>query len=308
VLVDLDEAVVRGAERELHAGRKTGFAADLSQQPDLDRIREAVLGASASADRVITCFEVVEHLEDFAPLVGLLVELAESAEATSVLSVPNDAFWAIENPHHRAMWGEGSCAELLSLLPASRATGRQVSLNGSALFLDAERCPRPEAAELRALDDTGIPTHFIFAIGPRCTELACGALVAQTDLAEQRRWERQRESDNAYFQVALAASQAETQAALTAARDDIERLIAERDELARVVGANTTDFDAWRACIHDLEGRLGLPPSGSPERLAFDAGQGAERPRGELPAGGDPPAGADPPAAAETLGSQVPPS
>ncbi len=48
---------------------------------------------------------------------------------------------------------------------------------------------------------------------------------------------------------------------------------------------NTAQFDQWRSYIHDLEGRLALPPSGSPERAAFDAGQlEADRARHELPA------------------------
>jgi 2-polyprenyl-3-methyl-5-hydroxy-6-metoxy-1,4-benzoquinol methylase len=272
VLVDLDESVVRGAERELRAGHKTALAADLNQQQDLDRVRESLLGAGR--DRVITCFEVVEHLEDFAPLVGMLVELAEAGEATSVLSVPNDAFWSIENPHHRAIWGEGAFAELLTLLPDARTIARQLSLNGSALLTEADESI-PDVAQLELLSDSGAPTHFIVALGPRAGELQSGAMVAQTALLEQRRWERQRESDNAFFQAALEN-----------ARGDIDRLVAERDELTAMVRANTIQFDQWRGYIADLEERLGLPRSGSPERKAFDAGGAARGAApGELPPG-----------------------
>jgi hypothetical protein len=269
VLVDLDEDVVRSAEHELHAGQKTGLTADLNRQEDLDRVRETLLGAGS--DRVITCLEVVEHLEDFAPLIGMLAELAQAGEATSVLSVPNDAFWSIENPHHRAIWGEGAFAELLTLLPDSRTIARQLSLNGSALLSDGDE-QAPEAARLELLGEPGAPTHFVVAMGPRASELQSGAMVAQTDLLEQRRWERQRESDNAFFQAALADAQA-----------DIERLVAERDELTRMVRANTAQFDQWRDYIAELEQRLELPLSGTHERRAFDLDAGTP---GELGPGG----------------------
>src|SRR5436190_1252429 len=56
-----------------------------------------------------------------------------------VLSVPNDAFWAIQNPHHQTMWSEGAFEELRRLLPESAVVMRQVALAGSAVVpLDSE--------------------------------------------------------------------------------------------------------------------------------------------------------------------------
>ena len=49
-----------------------------------------------------------------------------ATDATVVMSVPNDAFWATENPHHRTMWGEGAFAELQSLLPEGHTVAPQV--------------------------------------------------------------------------------------------------------------------------------------------------------------------------------------
>jgi SAM-dependent methyltransferase len=271
VLVDLEEEVVRGAEHELLAGSVTTVTADLADPDDLQRVRAALLSATRTEDRVITCFEVVEHLATFVPLVQMLIELADSGAATSVLSVPNDAFWSIENPHHETMWGEGAFAELLALLPQSRVTARQVSLNGSAVLLDDRERERPDSAELKLLADSEVPTHFIVALGPRATELGIGALVAQTDLSEQRLWERQRESYNAFLEGELDA-----------ARSDLERLVAERDQLARIVRSNSAEFDSWRGYVHDLEGQLGLPPSGTPKRRAFDLADGSKT---QTPAG-----------------------
>jgi hypothetical protein len=45
-----------------------------------------------------------------------------------------------------------------------------------------------------------VPSHFIAAFGPRCRELGAGAAVAQADLMEQRRWERQREANLAIYE------------------------------------------------------------------------------------------------------------
>jgi uncharacterized coiled-coil protein SlyX len=71
--------------------------------------------------------------------------------------------------------------------------------------------------------------------------------VVQTDLEEQRRWQRQRETDLCYLgelQLKVAEKQLEV------------------DELQVEVRAMSKEFADWRAYIHELEGRLGLPLSG----------------------------------------------
>src|SRR5437764_1432161 len=113
LLVDLDEDVAEEAARVVPAGAPTALQADLADTGDLARVREAIGDASGG---IITCFEVVEHLASFTPLLELLVDLSE--RFTIVLSVPNDAFWALENPYHQTVWGEGAFEELRSLLPA----------------------------------------------------------------------------------------------------------------------------------------------------------------------------------------------
>jgi SAM-dependent methyltransferase len=216
VLVDLDEDVARGAAGELGLDDATVLGADLSAPEDVARVA-GHLGEGA----VVTCFEVVEHLTTFAPLVERLVELQE--QVTTILSVPNDAFWAIENPHHLAMWGEGAFAELETLLPERRVLLHQVQLQGSAVLpADADETLTPTA---RVQTRDAVPSHFLAAFGPRAAEVVPLATMAQVDIGEQRRWVRQRESDNALV-----------------------------NDLIRV-------NDEFRAYIHELEQKLGVPPS-----------------------------------------------
>jgi hypothetical protein len=177
---------------------------------------------------VVTCFEVIEHLEDFVPLITMLVEL-EAGGATVVLSVPNDAFWNMRNPYHLAKWGEGAMAELRSVLPESHIVLHQVALSGSAVV--------PERAEERLdvavhVQATGPPTHFIVAMGAQADRVRPGAQVAQVDVAAQRSWDRQREA----------------------------HLVAEA-----TVAKQSKWFEEWRRHIHGLEKQLGRPLSGAGE-------------------------------------------
>jgi hypothetical protein len=229
LLVDAEEAAVEQARTTVEAHAIVPLTADLTSPADLARIRDALLAAAPDGRRSVTCFEVIEHLATFVPLVELLVELAGRHGTSVVVSVPNDAFWAIENPHHVTTWGEGAVEELRSLLPSDHVFAHQVALQGSACVRVGETTD--EVASIRVGD--GVPTHFLLAFGPGAEGLATAPRVVQADLAEQRRWERQRESD------------------LRVMEETTERL---RQEVARV-----TEF---RAYIHELEERLGLPRSG----------------------------------------------
>jgi SAM-dependent methyltransferase len=240
VLVDVDEAVVATARDTLRAAQDAqGVVADLTDAGDLERVRAAL--TEGGGERVITCFEVVEHLETFVPLVQMLVELASAGEATVVLSVPNDAFWAIENPHHHTMWGEGAFEELRGLLGDDHVIARQVSLRGSAIALGDQSANYEPGVRLG--DDDRVPTHLLAALGPRRNELAGGAAVVAVDLDEQRRWERQRDADLSFLRA----------------------LQAQVDELRAFNELAVSEREDWRRYIHELEDRLGLPRSGTPE-------------------------------------------
>jgi SAM-dependent methyltransferase len=263
VLVDVERDVVAGATRELAVPETRQIAGDLTNPDDLARIGEALL--SFEGERVVSCFEVVEHLSTFIPLLEWSGALAREGAATFVISVPNDAFWSISNPYHLTAWGEGAFEELRLLLPSEQTLMRQVALTGSAL-LDWDATPeRPDlAVEVGGQD--AVATHFIAAFGPRHRELRRSALAAQADLLEQRRWERQRESN-----IALAEAMAREQREAIESQE--QTIVRQREELR----ANTAQFDEWRAYIHELERELGRPPSGTEEAMRAETGEDAGR-------------------------------
>ncbi|MBA3327080.1 MAG: class I SAM-dependent methyltransferase [Solirubrobacterales bacterium] len=189
VLADRDEAAVSQARAIVRAGTVEGLTADLVLPADLDRLRGALL--AGPGPRTATCFEVIEHLPTFLPLLDLLCELAAEHETTVLLSVPNDAFWAIENPYHETMWGAGALEELRGLLPGDAVVVHQLALAGSGVVFEAGAQHVEAAVQL----DDGVPTHFLAAFGPRAGELQATVAVEQVDLDEQRAWVRQRESD-----------------------------------------------------------------------------------------------------------------
>jgi SAM-dependent methyltransferase len=235
LLVDVDDAALEQARRELPGENVSTMQADLSSADGVAAVTAALTEQAGDGATVITCFECVEHLESFVPLVSALVQLAERHGFTVLLSVPNDAFWSIENPHHRTSWGEGAFEELRTLLPDEHVMLRQVVLQGSAVVrVDGEPELRPVDVELEA---GGVPSHLLVAFGPDRERVALGAAVAQVDMEEQRRWERQREAD------------------LSMLKDYGTEIQAMSKELAE-----------YREYIHDLERRLGLPLSGEPEQ------------------------------------------
>lgn len=263
VLVDLDAEAASLARSTLQLSDAAMLAGDLCDQSFLRRVGEALRapggdrahgepresdragGDPVESDRVVTCFEVVEHLPSFVPLLRWAAQLAREGLATFVVSVPNDAFWSIQNPYHETAWGEGAFEELSRLLPEERTLLRQVGLTGSAVIdwaAPATSCQLTVGAGGPA----AVATHFIAAFGHRHAEVLRCARAVQADQLGQRRWERERESN-----LAIA-----------------ERVIAEQSQKLR---ENTAEFDAWRAYIHELERQLGRPPSGSEEAMAYAA-------------------------------------
>jgi SAM-dependent methyltransferase len=201
VLVDSAPDALEQAGR-LVAHAKTVLA-DLSTPEGLERVRTILLDDPPPGERVITCFETLAHLERFDPLVALLGSLAEDERFTVLLSVPNDAFWALENPLHRTAWGDGSFEELRRLLPEPLVVLRQLPLAGSAVVVEGG------AARALALPsvDLGlepVPSHFIAAFGPAAHDLGPLARAGVIDADAERRRERQRESDLAVLEARLA--------------------------------------------------------------------------------------------------------
>lgn len=201
VLVDSAPDALEQAGRVL-PGAMT-LQADLATAEGVERVRALLLEDPPPGERVATCFEAIPHLERFAPLVELLARLAEDERFTVVLSVPNEAFWTVENPHHPTMWGEGSFEELRRLLPEPLVVLRQLPVAGSAVVVEGHA---PGALPVPDVDLRGelVPSHFIAAFGPAAHELGPLARAGGVDADAQRRRERQRESDLAVLEARLA--------------------------------------------------------------------------------------------------------
>jgi SAM-dependent methyltransferase len=228
VLIDLEAEAVARAAQELGIDDAVTLNGDLTDPAVLTRISHALL--AIEGDRVVSCFEVVEHLQTFVPFLEWSGALARDGAATFVISVPNDAFWAIENPYHAARWSEGAFAELRRLLPEAHTMLRQVALTGSALVA-WDDAPERHEVDLSVGGGGTVASHFIAAFGPRHQELVRDALAVPVDQLQQRRWERQRESNLAVAEARVAAQ-------------DAERA-------------------QWRTYIHELERELGRPLSGT---------------------------------------------
>jgi SAM-dependent methyltransferase len=254
VLVDVEQEVVAGAARELAVADTAQIAGDLTDHDDLTRIEAALL--SVDGERVVSCFEVIEHLSTFIPLLEWSVALAREGDATFVISVPNDAFWSIANPYHLTAWGEGAFEELCRLLPSERTLLRQVALTGSAL-VDWQAATAQLELTVEVGGGDAVATHFIAAYGPRHEQVRHTALAAQADLLDQRRWERQRESN-----IAFAEAMAHEQREALASHE--QTIVTQRAELRK----QTAQFDEWRSYIHELEHELGRPLAGTPQAMA----------------------------------------
>src|SRR5579875_1891501 len=160
VLVDLEEGVAQDAAARLQAKESTVLAGDLSDPQFLRRLEGQLSGLKQPI--AVSAFEVVEHLPNFAPLLDLLVTAAYRYRATVVLSVPNDAFFAVENPHHKTRWGDGAFAELLSALPAERIVLKQLHLTGSAVVLEPLKRPAAFSTAVTVSPDLAeVPSHFL---------------------------------------------------------------------------------------------------------------------------------------------------
>jgi hypothetical protein len=200
VLVDAAQDALDEAVATIDAASVTPLRADLADEADVGRAREAIL--AAGSEGCITCFEVIEHLPTFVPVLELMAALATDHGYTAVVSVPNDAFWAMQNPFHETMWGEGAFEELRRLLPPDHVVARQVPLTGSAVVLAEGATDLPVPAVTVQADR--VPSHFIAAFGPRCGELVAQAFVSAADLDGQRTWEREREAQLAFHEAELA--------------------------------------------------------------------------------------------------------
>jgi hypothetical protein len=198
VLVDHDAGALAEAGRETPATQRDLVEADLATREGADAVR-AALGGETGGAVVVTCFEVLHQVEDFTALVELLVELGE--RATVVLSVPDDANGALDDPHRRSAWSAGGAEGLRRLVPGDAVALRQVAIRAAAIV-------GPEAATV-PVDAVAIPgdaaaVHHLLAFGPGAARLAPTARARAADVDAERADARRRESDLAYLEARLA--------------------------------------------------------------------------------------------------------
>jgi hypothetical protein len=193
LLVDVDDEALRLAASAVPGART--LRADLGTSDGAAAVRDAVGDAAA----VVTCFETLAHLEDFVPCVELLLGLG--SRCAVVLSVPNDAFWTVENPFHKTMWGEGAFDELRRLLPGDHIVLEQVPLAASAIVGAGDAELPLQAARVPA---RRVPSHFLLAFGPGTDRLAPLAATGALDADAQRRLDRERDSELAVLAARVA--------------------------------------------------------------------------------------------------------
>jgi hypothetical protein len=193
LLIDVDAEALEEAERNLPGSRV--LRADLASSEGVAVVRRAV----GEAEAVITCFQTLAYLEDIVPCVELLLGWRE--RCTVVVSVPNDAFWAIENPHHRITWGQGAVEELQRLLPEDHLVLHQVPLAASAIVgaMDAQLALEP--AHVTA---DRVPSHYVLVFGPHAERLTPLAATRMMDADAQRRVDRMRDSELAVLAARVA--------------------------------------------------------------------------------------------------------
>lgn len=199
LLVDKEEEALGAAREELQAADARSLRVDLAHEPDLARLRDEVLSALAADEACITCFEVIEHLSNFAPLLDLLVSLASDSAVTVVLSVPNDAFWSLHNPHHQTIWGGDAFEEFRSTLPEGHVVAFQHPVAGTYIEPQTGDDPGTDCEVRLPIERDRTPSHYLATFGPGARLLTGTASVTPVDLDERRAWERQREADLAFL-------------------------------------------------------------------------------------------------------------
>lgn len=185
--------------------------ADLTRDEDLALIRAGLL--AEDGERVVTCFDTIERLGTFVPLVRLLTGLAEHDEATVVLSVPNDDVLPVDGDRG-SVWGPGAFEELRRLLPAGAVLARQAALVGSVVLTGAGDAGRTLALSLDADDDAGAvatTTHLLAAFGPRADGLSVAAAAGTADVAAERAVTRRREARLEQAEAAVRTLTAEVE-------------------------------------------------------------------------------------------------
>jgi hypothetical protein len=204
LLVDNDAGALSEAVRECGADVLDTVQADLETADGVAAVRAAVEAAGVAGPVVVTCFDVLHQLADFTALVDLLLALGE--RATVVLSVPDDAAGALDDPQRRSAWSAGAAEELRRLLPATAISLRQVAVRAAAIVPAGGGDTAPLGAVAVGPDQAA--THHLLAFGTEAARLAPASLARVADLDAESADARRRESDLAYLEARLAQLEA----------------------------------------------------------------------------------------------------
>lgn len=206
VLVDRDADAVADAAREAGVEVAATVAADLATAEGIAAVRAALAEAAVavSGARVVTCFDVLHQLADVAPLVALLVDLGAEPDTTVLVSVPDDATGALDDPHRASAWSASAAQELRRLLPADAIALRQVPVRAAAIVPadDAAGATVP-LGDVRVGADAAA-AHHLLAFGPGAATLTAAGLARAADVDAERADARRRESDLAYLEARVA--------------------------------------------------------------------------------------------------------
>jgi SAM-dependent methyltransferase len=205
ILVDASREALAEAAREVGTEVAAAVEADLSTAEGAAAVRSAVADAGVAGPVVVTCFDVLHQLADFTALVDVLLALGEDG-ATVVLSVPDDAAGALDDPHRASAWSAAAAEELRRLLPAGAISLVQVPVRASAIVPAAGG----ESALLGSIAVTAdqAPSHHLLAFGPDAARLVPASRARAADLDAERADARRRESDLAYLEARLAQLEA----------------------------------------------------------------------------------------------------
>jgi hypothetical protein len=169
----------------LDLGRDVDADADLST-PEGVAAAEAALDAKAAdgVRLVVTAFDVLDAVEDIAPLMDWLVALGD--RATVVLDAPGPA---------------NAVEELRRLVPGETVVARQVPVRAAAIVTDEAATPPLGSVSLPA----DVPAErYLLAFGPDVARLRPVAAARAADLDAERADARRRESDLAYLEARVA--------------------------------------------------------------------------------------------------------
>jgi SAM-dependent methyltransferase len=206
ILVDRDADALAEARRECGAEVISAVEADLETAAGIAAVRAAIDDAAGAQDGpiVVTCLDVVAQLADITALVELLIALGETA--TVVVSAPEDAAGALEDPHRATAWSAGAVEELRRLLPADAVVARQLPVRASAIVLaGAADTSAPVGAIAVGADQPA--AHHLLAFGPQAGVLAPVSSARAADLDAERADARRRESDLAYLEARVSQRQ-----------------------------------------------------------------------------------------------------